>query len=286
MSRLLICCGTLLAASLLAASPEYENAHDLYQHTDYKQAIAILEKIPNPDAATLLLLGRAHFAAKSYEKATETLQKGAQKAPKDAAIHGWLGRAWGMRANTASAWNLKRASYATQARDAWQKALELDPNNHDSLDDLSEYYIQAPGFMGGGIDKAETLAKRIASIDPAWGQRAYARIKEHREDFTAAESHLRKAVELAPKKAAQLVDLASFLARRGRHNESDVQFAEAMKLAPNDPDALFARASTLVEHQRNPGEARQLLNQYLALNLTPENPSRAEAQELLRKIAR
>ena len=58
------------------------------------------------------------------------------------------------------------------------------------------------------------------------------------------------------------------------------------RLAPNDPEVLFARARTLVEEKRNLDEARRLLTQYLALNLTPENPSRDEAQKLLQKLPR
>jgi tetratricopeptide (TPR) repeat protein len=164
--------------------------------------------------------------------------------------------------------------------------LELDPNNHDALDDLSEFYIQAPGFLGGGIDKAEKLAKRIAALDAAWGQRAYARIKEEQKDLLGAEGHLRKAVELAPKQAGKLLDLASFLTRRGRDQESDAQFAEAQKLAPNDPDVTFSRARALVERKRQLDEARKLLNQYLAMDLTPDHPSRDEARKLLQKINR
>jgi len=274
----------LLASAIWAASPEYKRALELYQRTQYNQAIALLEQEPNPDADTLLLLGRSYYGATNYSKATETLGKAAEKAPENAEIQAWLGRAWGMRADTSAVWNQPR--YAARARDAFEKSLALDPGNHAALDDLSEFYLQAPGWLGGGIEKAETLAKAIASIDPAWGQRAYARILEQQKDFTGAEGHLRKAVELAPRQAGKLVDLARFLAQRGRNQESDAAFDRAIKLAPNDPEVVFARARTLVEQKRNPEEARRLLNQYLSMNLTPEQPSREDAQKLLQKISR
>ena len=279
--------GVFLAASLQAASPEYQRASDLYGHTQYQQATAVLEKVAKPDADMLLLLGRAYFGAGDYSRATEVLEKAVEKAPESpqsSAAYAWLGRAWGRRAETSALWNQPR--YAARSREAFEKSLQLDPNNRDALDDLSEFYLQAPGWLGGGIDKAEALAKRIASLDPAWGQIAYARIKEEQKDFVAAESHLRQAIQMAPRQVGKLLNLATFLAKRGRSNESDAEFAEAAKLAPNDPQVLFARAHVLVEQKRNPDEARQLLTQYLAANLTPDYPPRSEAQKLLQKISR
>jgi hypothetical protein len=39
-----------------------------------------------------------------------------------------------------------------------------------------------------------------------------------------------------------------------------------------------------IETGRNTDEAKKLLNEYLHSPLTPENPSRAEAENLLKKI--
>jgi cytochrome c-type biogenesis protein CcmH/NrfG len=82
------------------------------------------------------------------------------------------------------------------------------------------------------------------------------------------------------------VDLARFYARRGRTEESDAAFAQASRLAPNDPEVWFARAKTYIEKNRNPAEARQLLDRYLAAGLTPDNPPRREARQLLDKLGR
>jgi Flp pilus assembly protein TadD len=126
----------------------------------------------------------------------------------------------------------------------------------------------------------------MTAIDPSWGARAQARIDEKRNDFTSAERQLRRAAELAPDQAAPLLDLARFLARRGRHQESDAAFARAAGLAPADPAVWFGRAKSLVETNRQPEEARQLLDRYLAASLTPEHPPREEARELLARLGR
>jgi tetratricopeptide (TPR) repeat protein len=277
--------GGLLAAGLLAAqTADYQIAQKLYQRTDYRQALEVLEKVRTPDAATLQLIGQSRYGLGEYKEATEAFDKAVRMAPNKSELYTWLGRAYGRRAETSLPLTAPR--YAAKARESFEKAVALDAGNRDALDDLFDYYLNAPGFLGGGVEKAEGLAKHMAGIDPAWGQRAEARIKEHRKEYSAAEQHLRRATELAPKQVGRMLDLAKYLAKQGRTNESDSMFVEASKIAPDNPEVLFARAKTYVEQKRNLKEARQLLERYLASSLTPDNTPRAEAEDLLKKIER
>ena len=75
---------------------------------------------------------------------------------------------------------------------------------------------------------------------------------------------MRRAAELAPHQAGRLVDLAQYLAERGQVKESDEKFAEAARLAPDNPQFLFSRAETYIHQKRNLNDARQLLERYLA----------------------
>jgi Flp pilus assembly protein TadD len=146
--------------------------------------------------------------------------------------------------------------------------------------------MQAPGFLGGGFDKAAKMAEKIARRDPAEGSAAKARLAEERKDYSTAEALLRRALELAPKQPRRLLDLAVFLSRRGRYEESDATFHEARKFAPQEPRGLFREASTYIHENRKLDEARDLLKQYLAAtNVSPEDPSKREALALLRKVS-
>lgn len=274
----------LVFTGLALAGPEYDRARELYQRTQYKQAISVLAKAPNKDADAFLLLGQAYFGAGEYKDSTETLEKAAKLAPRKSEIYSWLGRAYGRRAETS--FPLTAPSYAGKARDAFEKALALDPDNRDALDDLFEYYLAAPGFLGGSFEKAQGLAQRMTKLDPAWGLRAEARLLEEKKDYNGAEQRLKRAIEVAPRSASRIVDYARYLAKQGRTRESDDQFAKAAQVDPNNPEVKFARAKTLVEQNRNLTDARLLLEQYLSSNLTPDNPPREEAQALLRKISR
>jgi Flp pilus assembly protein TadD len=168
----------------------------------------------------------------------------------------------------------------------FERAVQLNPKNQDALDDLFDYYLQAPGFLGGGIQKAEEVANHIAKLDEAQGNYAQAQLNDKRNEYQAAEEHLRRAIELAPREAGRIVDLATYLAKRGRVKESDAMFAQAARVAPNSPKVMFEQAETYIREQRNLNDARQLLQRYLASQLTPDDPPRERAQELLKKIDR
>jgi Flp pilus assembly protein TadD len=276
---------TLVTASALAAaSPEWTRAHELYQRTDYKQSLAILLPVSPKDSATLQLIGQNYFMEGDYKRAADSFEKAVTLNPASSELFHWLGRAYGRRAETASIFTAP--GYASKTREMFEKAVELDPKNEEAVNDLFDYYLEAPGFLGGGIGKAEALAKHITDLDAAEGHYAQAQIEDKRKQYDAAEEHLRSAIELAPRQAGRVLDLAKYLANRGRLKESDAMFAQAFKIAPGSPKVLFERAATYISENRNLGDARQLLQRYLASQLTPDDPPRAQAEALLKKIDR
>ena len=79
------------------------------------------------------------------------------------------------------------------------------------------------------------------------------------------------------------MDLARFLAKRGRLAESDRLFAQARALAPGKPGIALAEARANIENHRNLDEARKLILDYLQASLTPDDPPRQEAEKLLKR---
>ena len=169
----------LLALPLAAKTPEWERASALFEDSNFKQAAAILEKASPKDADNLLLLGRSYMALKEYGDAVDAFEKASGLAPKSSDAQLWLGRAWGRLAEEGS--KLFAFGRARKAKNAFEKAVELDPKNRAALDDLFEYYFEAPGIVGGGLDKAEAVAKQIAGLDPARGERLLAKVAQERK---------------------------------------------------------------------------------------------------------
>ncbi len=273
-------CFLLLAASAAASPDVVTRANALYQRTDYQNSLRILSQDPAPDSDTYLLAGKNHFMMGDFRKATDSLEKARALAPSNSEIEHWLGRAWGRRAEGGSLFSM---SYASKARQSFEKAVALDPHNGEAKNDLFDYYLNAPGFLGGGVDKAEAAARSIVTERPAESEFELAQIAEKRNDWAAADRHLRRAMDLAPKDPGRVVDLARFVAKRGLLEESDRLFEQARKLAPNKPGIAFAQARTNIENHRNLEQARRLLQDYLKADLTPDDPPRQEAEKLLKR---
>lgn len=271
----------VFAAFTVFAGADIEQASKLYDQTDYDGVLAVIGKSPK-SAPEWMLAGKAHFMNADFKKASEAFEKATALQQSSSEAYLWLGRAFGRRAETSSI--LTAPGLAAKSRQAFEKSVELNPSNKDALNDLFEYYIQAPGFLGGGMDKANALIDKIAKLDPAERFFAQARLAEERKEWNAAELYLRRASDAAPRQVGRVIDLAKFLARHGKIQESEVAFKQAEKIAPDSPQLLFERAQTYIEGKRNSEIARSLLERYLRSSLTPENPSRAEARKLLRQV--
>ena len=279
MRILLFACG--LAALSTAAPADLRQAEALYQQTRYQDALRLLAPLLSTDPDALLLAGRAAYGLEDYKKSIEYFEKALQRNPASSAYAHWLGRAYGRRAETA--FPLAAPSYASKARQNLEKAVQLNATNGEALNDLFEYYIQAPGFLGGGAAKAEALLPKIQAVDAAEHEFALARLKEDRKDLAGAETHLRRAVELAPKSVGRVLDVARFLARTGRFAESLTWLERAEKQAPKSPQVLFQTAQVYIEAKQKLPEARALLQAYLQAPPSPDLPSRAEAEKLLKQ---
>jgi len=258
-----------------------QRASQLYQHTDYENSLRVLAADPRPDAADHFLSGQNYFMSGDYNKAIASFEKAVGIAPGNSDYELWLGRAWGRRAETGS-W-VTAMSAASKARQCFEKAVALDPHNHEAKNDLFTFYLNAPAFLGGGMDKAEAAARSIARERPAEYESEEAQLADRKKDFAAGEAHLRRSMELAPSEPGRVLDLARYLAKRGRFEESDALFERAGKMAPGQPKVVFAIASAHIETRRNLEEARRLLRDYLHAGLTPDDPPRQEAEKLLRR---
>jgi tetratricopeptide (TPR) repeat protein len=243
--------------------------------------LKILHVIPQKDGAVYDLIGRNYYMQGDFKKATEALEKAVAVDPGNSQFNLWLGRAYGRRAETSSL--ITAPGYATKARQYFEKAAQLNPHSLEAQSDLFEYYLEAPGFLGGGLEKAAATAEQIDRINPAEGYWARAKLAEKRKEFSSAEEQLRRAIELTPRQVGRLIDLARLLAKQGRMEEAEQSFARAEAIAPDSPKVLYARADVYIKTGRNLNVAKDLLKRYLSLALTPEDPPRSQAEKLLKQ---
>ena len=135
----------------------------------------------------LVISGDSEAAAEAAHAAVEAL-------PGNALAWWWAGRAYGIRAMQASL--LAKPRWAGRTREAFERAVALDPAHLDARLDLMGYYRFAPGMLGGGADKAAAQARDIAGLDASMGRFAAALLALDAEDEAGADAALREALAL------------------------------------------------------------------------------------------
>ena len=262
--------------------PDLSRAEGFYSRTDYGRAIDAVQSLDRRDAAVYSLVGKAFFLQGQYKEAAANLEKAVAEDRLSSDSYDWLGKAYGRLAEGSSF--LSALGYAKKTVRSFERAVELGPSNLEALSDVFEYYLDAPAMVGGGVDKAENIAKRMSSLDEAEYHWMRARLAEKRKDYLAAEREFHAALAAAPDQVGRELDVAAFLSARGRFEESDAIFRGAAEKYPNTPKVLYAQASAYVQSRRNLDQAESLLKRYLELQITPDDPQRTEVAALLKSV--
>lgn len=196
-----------------------DNPATLIDHGHYKQARAVLEKkfsVNSKDAETLVFLARVRIAYGNFDDAIKLLEQATSLLPKRADAHVYLAEAYSHKTNAAGMFEKVRIGRTIQSET--EQALAIDPKNIDALEGMVEFYLEAPGILGGSRSKAEETAEKIIALDPARGNLAKAEIASHEKERDKAESFYNKAVQASPSSYDALVALGSFYLREGSQN--------------------------------------------------------------------
>ncbi len=219
-----------------------------------------------PDAALAHNLRcRVRLTLEQWDAAVTECELAVRLDGENSDDHLWFGRALGEKADRASF--LTAYSLAKRTRAEFEEAVRLNPRNADALFDLGEFYYQAPGVVGGGIDKAQRVAGQLDQVDPARAHELRGDIAEQQKDFSAAENEYKQAIAAGAHPATQWTSLARFYAHRKKFDEMESAIHSVVSAAVRDKHAgiaLYDSAGLLTETHRDPGLAVNLLEEYLA----------------------
>ena len=223
------------------------------------------------DAEAHNLLCRAYWAYGDWDRAVTSCEKAVQLDNNNSVYHNWLGRAYGEKADHSSF--LTAAGLAKKVRIEFERAVQLNPDNLAARLDLAEFYLEAPGMVGGGHDKARAQAAAIGKTNPAKEHWVYARIAEKNKDVPVAEKEYRTAIELSNGSADAWLNLGMFLRKQQRYDEMDGALRKATALPVRPPEVMVDAADTLLRAGRDFPYAIDLLKRYLAGQMVEEAPS-------------
>lgn len=275
----------LVLAATLAFAAGNDGPEGLMRagHADDALRALNLHLQDNPrDAAAFNLLGRTYYQLELWDTAILMAEKAIALEPRNSVYHQWLGRAAGRKAEVSNPFTA--FSLARRVRAEFERAVAFDGNNVSARADLAEYYLEAPGFLGGDKNKARQQAEAIAPHDPALARYITARVEE-KVHTGRAEEEYKKAIEASSNDAARYwIELASYYRRSGRLQDMQAAIVQSLVATRHEAVPEFDGASMLRDAGRNFPGAVQMLRSYLAGGLASEDAPAFQAHYLLGQI--
>ena len=108
-----------------------------------------------------------------YDDAIDYLDVAIEGDENNAQYYYMLGSAYAVKTQNAGA--IKAAFSASSIKSNWQKALEIDPDHLQARWGLFQFFLNAPGILGGDQDEAKKLAENHVVKDPGEGHMMLAR---------------------------------------------------------------------------------------------------------------
>ena len=269
---------------ILSSTASAQTAQELLASGRVDEVIQTLERqihtAPNAEAYNLLC--RAHLELGTWDAGISACEKAVRLDPNNGLYHLWLGRVYGEKADRAGF--LKAAGLAGKVRTEFERAVELSPNSWEARTDLAEFYLEAPGVVGGGKDKALAQAELLVPLNAAMAHWVKGRVAEKNKDNAAAEKHFRAAIEASNGGARAWLNLAGFYRHLNQFDAME-QALHTMESRPVDhPASLADGAGMLLRTNRDTSLAIRLARRYLALPNTEEEAPVFKARTVLGEL--
>lgn len=277
----------LFAGGRLGAQPDRLDAGErLFESQRYREAIEDLEGAVREDPASaraVALLGRALFEENILPRAVECLERATALDPASSTAFYWLGRAYGRQAVNGNV--LLRAKLAGRVRRAFERAADLDPDNVNARIALVEFYLRAPGFMGGSFEKARAISDDLKRRDPLRAHLAKARLEEHRKRRDLEDAQYESAIREFPSRPEPYFWIERSAVDRRDWPAAFEAMATLVRIEPGNSEALYeiGRIAALSGTELDRGEAS--LRRYLERAPRDDEPTLAEAHLRLAEIA-
>lgn len=199
--------------------------------------------------------GRAAHNAGKTDEAASAFERAVALDPTSSLYHMWLGHAYSRQLSTAGF--LRKPFIARRSGDEYDMAVKLDPTSVDAAEARLDFFLNAPGIVGGGIDKAQAEAARLATLDAYRGAMAEARIAEHEKEWPKAERLYRSLMADYPDRTAAVDALVTMLQNAKRFDEAFTIVDDRLARLPDETASLYnlGRLSSVSAQHLARGEA-------------------------------
>jgi tetratricopeptide (TPR) repeat protein len=206
------------AAFSAEASPPMIQAIELLKSHKLPEAQAALEKIAAAEpgnAEPTYYLGQIALMQGDAEAAVRWSEKTVAIGPEKSCYYKVLGDAYGLSVQKVSIFS--RLGLCKKGLAALGKAVALDPDNLDARVSRIAFYQHAPGFAGGGMDKAYAEAAEIQKRDLVRGVQIAVNLFVSEQKYTEAFALLDDAVVKKPDSQSLFYDVGRLAAISGQN---------------------------------------------------------------------
>lgn len=278
---------TGVAQESSAALTEARALYHARKSEEARKAFAALAKTEPNNAEVYFHLGLLDLRADDPKAATVHLERAVELAPGSAEYWRRLGDAYGTHAQRASLFS--KPGLAKKCLRAYESAVAADPTHVNARWSLKEFYKHAPGFMGGGMDKARNQADEIAKLDPVGGRWAHALLLLQEEKYDDGLALYADALTTEPPDYAALYQLGRLAEWTGHDLERGKQaLTKCLTLEPKawagSHKEVHVALGTIHEKLNDQDAARAAYQAALALD--PEFKPALEALAKLDGVSR
>jgi tetratricopeptide (TPR) repeat protein len=225
--------------------------------------------------AAAFYVGRIAMEERKNDGAADYFEAATKLDPQNSTYFLWLGRAYGREAQNANV--LRQPGLAKKTRNAWERAIQLDADNLDARSDLIQYYVQAPGFLGGSTTKAFEQAEEIRKRNALRGYLELGALHEREKKLPEAEkAYLAAAKEKSDRHVGEY-RLGLFYQNTGAFDKAFDVFESMIATNPSEFGALFQIGKTGAMSGQRLDRATAALEAYLQTTPGRNDPSLAAA---------
>lgn len=241
----------LLSHSVQAeTTPLAEQVKALWQTQDYATALTLLKPEVNAktkDAQLLALTGQTYAGLQNLDEAESWLEKAVKYDAANADYQHWYAT---VSCNLAASASMFSAlGYAKRCKKAYQKALDLAPENPRSYIALGSFLAQAPGIAGGDKQQALQLAQQLRQIHPLQGALLALNASDLTDDAVFAA--LLSADAVLTTRPETYLQRGVALSRAEEHAKAINHFELALTMPDTDDEAVDAKAQALYQIGRS-----------------------------------
>jgi tetratricopeptide (TPR) repeat protein len=240
MKQIALCVVCMILFSLNASGAVDSTGIKLLRDGKLQQAQAFFEAAAksNPrDPEVKYNLAWSLLRQGKFDDAEDAIDEALELDENVSKYHYTRGAVLGERAMRANV--ISQGLLAPKIKNAFKRAAELDPKNLDAHIGLFNYYMQAPGFMGGSDEKGFEEGKIVVALNAYRGHLMLAGYYANKKDVANADAEYQKMIAADPKNTDGRYRYGIFLVNQKRYDDALAQFGKILDVDPKSSQTNY-----------------------------------------------